>query len=217
MKHLHLLALTLLTTPALCSLRGQGVTKPIISAPPPTTQALPPALSQAPTDPSLPPAVSASYQIGPQDGLSVVVWKAPEFTGPVSVRPDGMISLTLLGDVPAAGMTPTQLAQDLTVRLKKYVNDPLVTVTVLAVNSKHIFLLGNIGRVGEMAYTPDLTPMQAIVMAGGPTPFAKETHIYILRGENGKQTRIPFNYKKAVKSGDQQGVTLVPGDTIVVP
>ncbi len=217
MNRSYLLTVTLFVTPAYSALHGQGVTKPIISAPA-QTQVPPPALVPAPsTDPAVPPAVAASYLIGPQDGLSVVVWKEQNFSGPVSVRPDGMISMALLGDVPAAGMTPTQLAQDLTVRLKKYVNDPLVTVTVLAVNSKHIFLLGNIGRVGEMAYTPDLTPMQAIVMAGGPTQFANEKHIYILRGEKGKQTKIPFNYKKAVKDGDQQGVALLPGDTIVVP
>ncbi len=217
MNRSYLLIFTLLVSPAFTALHCQGITKPIISAPaqPP---APPPALIPSPsTDPTVPPAVSASYLIGPQDGLSVVVWKEQNFSGPVSVRPDGMISMALLGDVPAAGMTPTQLAQDLTVRLKKYVNDPLVTVTVMAVNSKHIFLLGNIGRVGEMAYTPDLTPMQAIVMAGGPTQFANEKRIYILRGEKGKQTKIPFNYKKAVKDGDQQGVALLPGDTIVVP
>ena len=161
--------------------------------------------------------VSPNYVIGPRDGLSVSVWKEPSVSGAVEVRPDGMISLPLVGDVKAAGFTPTDLAAELTNQLKKFINDPLVTVTVVGINSKHIYLAGNVLRGGEVAYDPDMTPMQVIVAAGGPSPLAKKTKIYILRTVNGKQTRIPFDYKKALKTGDQQGVVLLPNDTIVIP
>ena len=222
MKSLPFAILSLALIPAFSSARSQDAPKPVISVPPPPAPALPPASTAgqvaAPASASPVNATDPStYIIGPQDSLSILVWKEPSFSGPAGVRSDGMITLPLLGDLKASGFTPTQLAEDLTTRLKKYVNDPLVTVTVLAVNSKHIYLAGEIGHVGEMAYTPDMTPLQAILAGGGPSPYAKKKNIYILRGEKGKQVKFPFNYNKAIKTGDQQGVTLLPGDTIVVP
>ena len=163
------------------------------------------------------PQVAANYVIGPQDSLSISVWKEANVSGSVTVRTDGMISLPLVGDIRASEQTPTLLAAELTERLKKYINDPLVTVTVLAINSKKIFLTGEIGHPGEMPYDPNITPLQALIQAGGPSAFANKKHIYILRTVNGRQTKIVFDYKKAVKTGDQQGVKLLPGDTIVVP
>lgn len=158
-----------------------------------------------------------NYVIGPDDNIAISVWKEPGLSGTLPVRPDGMISLSLVGDIQASGYTPTQLAADIAIRLKKFVNDPSVTVSVLGVNSKRIFLLGEVGHVGPMPLTAGLTPLQALVTAGGVSAFANSKHIYILRTVAGKQQKIPFNYKKAVKDGDQQGVVLQAGDTIVVP
>ena len=166
---------------------------------------------------STPADVPANYIIGPDDTLMISVWKEPSLSGNLPVRPDGMISLSLLGDIQATGYTPTQLGGEIANRLKKFVNDPNVTVTVMGVNSKRIFLIGEVGHVGPLPLTAGLTPLQAIATAGGVSAFANAKHIYILRTVAGKQAKIPFNYKKAVKDGDQQGVVLQSGDTIVVP
>ncbi len=146
-----------------------------------------------------------------------MVWREPGLSGSFPVRPDGMISLALIGDLQASGFTPMHLSEDVAQRLKKFVNDPSVTVTVLGVHPKEIFLLGEVSRVGALPLTDDMTPLQAISAAGGLSPFAKAKRIYILRTEQGRQRKIPFDYKKAIKDGNQQGVSLSPGDTIVVP
>jgi polysaccharide export outer membrane protein len=179
----------------------------------------------APAPAKVPPAGDANYAgpmdasryiIGPQDSLQVTVWKEPTLSGTIPVRPDGMISLVLVGDIPAAGQTPTALSADISQRLKKYIQDPVVTVVVLGVNSQRVFLVGEVGKVGPIMMTPGMTPLQAIVSAGGLTQFASSKRIYILRSAGGKQQKIPFNYKQALK-GDNSGVSLLPGDTIVVP
>ncbi|MDQ2833220.1 MAG: polysaccharide export protein [Acidobacteriota bacterium] len=162
------------------------------------------------------PMDAARYIIGPEDSLQVTVWKEPTLSGTFPVRPDGMISLVLVGDLPAAGRTPMNLSADITQKLKKYIQDPVVTVVVLGVNSQRIFMVGEVGKVGPVMLTPGMTALQAIVTAGGLTQFASSKHIYLLRTVNGKQEKLPFNYKKALK-GDNQGVALLPGDTIVVP
>jgi polysaccharide export outer membrane protein len=110
-----------------------------------------------------------------------------------------------------------QLAADITSRLSKFVTDPVVNVSVVAVNSKRIFMIGEIGHVGPIQITPGMTVLQAIATAGGLTPYANKKRIYILRGDPGKQQKTFFDYNKAVKKGDMQGVSLLPGDTIVVP
>lgn len=159
----------------------------------------------------------AHYIIGPEDSLQITVWKEPTLSGTVPVRPDGRISMVLLGDLQAAGMTPMQLAADITQRLKKYVQDPVVSVVVLAVNSQRIFMIGEVGHVGAISMTPGMTPLQAIAAAGGLSPFAHSKRIYILRGTGAAQKKIPFDYKKALKGDNKQDVSLEPGDTIVVP
>jgi polysaccharide export outer membrane protein len=162
------------------------------------------------------PMDASRYIIGPEDSLQVTVWKEPTLSGNFPVRPDGMISLVLVGDLPAAGLTPMALSNDITQRLKKYIQDPVVTVAVLGVNSQRIFMVGEVGKVGPVMLTPGMTPLQAIVSAGGLSQFANSKRIYILRMVSGKQQKIPFNYKAAVK-GENTGMTLLPGDTIVVP
>jgi polysaccharide biosynthesis/export protein len=162
------------------------------------------------------PVDATRYIIGPQDSLQVTVWKEPTLSGTIPVRPDGMISMVLVGDLPAAGMTPMALSADISQRLKKYIQDPVVTVVVLGVESQRIFLVGEVTKVGPLMLTPGMTTLQAIVTAGGLTQFANSKHIYILRKVAGKEQKMPFNYKLALK-GDNQGVSLLPGDTIVVP
>lgn len=189
-----------------------------------------PAATPASTEQSVPAATGGSqgasnadksdiahYIIGAEDTLQITVWKEPTLSGTVPVRPDGRISLVLLGDLQAAGMTPMQLAADITERLKKYIQDPSVSVVVLAVNSQRIFVIGEVGHVGPVMMTAGMTPLQAIATAGGLSPFANSKHIYILRGTGPTQKKIPFNYKKALKGEDKQDVQLEPGDTIVVP
>lgn len=190
-------------------------------------QAAKPILTPAPETPSQAapaPQVSSSmavdpatYLIGPEDVLQITVWKEQTLSGTFPVRPDGMISMVLLGDVKAAGLTPLQLTANLTTQYKKYIQDPLVTVGVQAVNSKHIFLVGEVGHVGPIPLTPGMTPLQAIAVAGGPTPYAHTKRIYILRGPQGNQEKIPFNYKAALRGDNHRDITLEPNDTVVVP
>jgi polysaccharide biosynthesis/export protein len=176
----------------------------------------------APAPISTPAAVAAvtdtsSYVIGADDSLQITVWQEPSLSGTFPVRPDGMISLVLVGDIPAAGITPMQLGQNIAQKLKKYIQDPVVSVVVTAVKSQMIFLVGEIQHAGPISLTPGMTPLQAIAAAGGLTPFTNGKHIYILRGPQGKQQKIAFNYKLALRGDNNQNVSLLPGDTIVVP
>jgi len=212
-------------TPAPPAQTGTPVASPA-DIPLPTQSTTAPSTEQAvPASAFVPPQVQPSaanvspstYVIGPDDSIAVTVWREPTLSGTVPVRPDGMISLALVGDIMAAGRTPTQLGVDITARLKKFLTDPTVNVTVLGVNSKRVFLVGEVMHIGPIPLQMSMNPLQAISAAGGPTPYAHQTKIYILRGEQGKQKKIPFNYKKALRDGDLQGVTLLPGDTIVIP
>ena len=164
------------------------------------------------------PANDTTYVIGPEDLLTIDVWKEKELSGPVPVRPDGKISLPLLNDVQAAGLTPMELMSSLTEKLKKYVSDPTVTVTVTTINSRKVYILGEVTRPGAFPLVPDMTVLQAITSAGGPTPYAKKSGIYVLRNQNGTQTKLPFNYKQVVRGGSpEQNIFLKSGDTVVVP
>ena len=194
--------------------------KPTTTTNPATATAVPAAgVTQAAGVPPVgsPTVDSSRYVIGADDSLQVTVWREPTLSGTFPVRPDGMISLVLAGDIPAAGMTPMQLGAAIAERLKKYIQDPSVSVVVTAVNSQRIFLVGEVGHVGPVMLTPGMTPLQAIAAAGGLSNFANSKHIYILRGVQGKQQKIPFNYKQALKGDNKQIISLQPGDTIVVP
>lgn len=164
------------------------------------------------------PATDPSYVIGPSDVLSVDVWKEPELSvGSVPVRPDGKISLSLLNDVQAAGLTPMQLASHITGELKKYVSDPRVTVTVTSINSRRVFLVGQV-HAGAFPLLPNMTVLQALSAAGCCNEFANTKKIYVLRSENGKQVKYPFNFKEVLAGhNEKQNILLEPGDTIVVP
>lgn len=158
-----------------------------------------------------------SYVIGADDNLHVSVWKEPELTATLPVRPDGMISLPLLNDVQAAGLTPMQLAASIQEKLKKYVTDPRVTVVVTAMNSQRVYATGEVLHTGAMPLLPNMTVLQALASAGF-TQFANTKGIYVLRFESGRQQKIPVNYKQLVKGeAMEQNLILKPGDTIVVP
>ncbi len=159
-----------------------------------------------------------NYVIGPEDMLDISVWKEPDISRMVPVRPDGKISLPLLHDVQAAGLTPKQLGVLVTESLKKYLTDPQVTVIVTAINSRRIYILGEVARPGAYALLPDMTVLQALSSAGGFTTFANTKRIYVLRTENGKQVKYFFNYKQVVAGVQtQQNIALQSGDTVVVP
>jgi polysaccharide export outer membrane protein len=165
------------------------------------------------------PAMTDSYVIGTTDAINIFVWKEPTLssTANVFVRPDGMISMPLLGDVQASGKTPVQLADDIADKLKKYLQDPHVTVTLTSMNSKRVYLIGQVGRAGPMELTPGMTLLQAIATAGGISEYANAKKMYILRTVDGKQQKITLQYKQALKGDSSLNLTLNPGDTIVVP
>jgi polysaccharide biosynthesis/export protein len=159
-----------------------------------------------------------NYIIGAQDVLDISVWKEPEVSRVVPVRPDGKISLPLLNDVQAAGLTPSLLAAQITVSLKKYVTSPQVTVIVTTINSQRIYIIGEVTRPGAFPMLPGMNVLQALSSAGGFTQFAKTKSIYVLRMENGKQQKYPVNYKEVVSGKHpEQDILLKAGDTIVVP
>ena len=157
------------------------------------------------------------YVIGPEDVLHVAVWREADLTATLPVRPDGKISLPLLNDVQASGLTPQQLAASVTEKLKKYIADPRVTVVVTQINSKRIYMVGEVLHAGPMSMIANMTVLQALSSAG-LNQFANTKRIYVLRTENGKQQKLPVNYRKLVK-GEQieQNYLLQPGDEIVVP
>ena len=179
------------------------------------------------TEPPAEPAVTAqakeanenpNYKIGIEDMLNVNVWKEPDVSRIVPVRPDGKISLPLLNDVQAAGLTPQQLAAAIREGLKKYMSEPEVTVIVTAVNSQKFYVMGEVTKPGSFPLLQGMTVLQALASAGSFTQFANEKGIYLLRTENGKPVRHPFNYKAVIKGQNQdQNIELKPGDTIVVP
>ena len=142
--------------------------------------------------------VAPDYVIGADDTLHISVWKEPDLTETLPVRPDGKISMPLLNDITAAGLTPLQLRDTITDRLKKYVSDPRVTVVVTGMNSRRVFVTGEVTHTGPMTLLPHMTMLQALAQAGF-TQFANPKAIYLLRNENGKQQKLPFNYKEVVK------------------
>ena len=165
-----------------------------------------------------PATTDPNYILGAQDVVDINVWKEAELTRSVPVRPDGKISIPLLNDVQAAGLTPTQLALRITDSLRKFVTDPQVTVIVTQINSQRVYILGEVSRAGAYPLLPQMTVLQALSSAGGFTPFANLKKIYVLRTESGKQNKYPFNYKEVINNkAPDQNIVMRAGDTIVVP
>ena len=172
--------------------------------------------AQLPATPGNKPS-DDSFVIGNDDVLAINVWKEPDLTRSIQVRSDGKISLPLLGEVQATGLTPLQLEHDLTARLLNYITKPQVTVIVEQTNSKKFNVLGQVAKPGSYSLTLAPTVVDAIAIAGGPKDFAKQKAIYILRqSSGGGQTRIAFNYKDFLK-GKIPNIKLEPHDTVVVP
>jgi polysaccharide export outer membrane protein len=159
-----------------------------------------------------------NFIIGNDDVLAINVWKEPDISRAIPVRSDGKISLPLVGEVQAAGLTPLALEKDIAVKLKNYIAEPEVTVMVQQVNSQKFNILGQVTRPGSYGIANSPTVLDAIALAGGFRDFAKKKSIYVLRQTASGETRLPFNYK-AVSAGKDmaQNVKLQPGDTIIVP
>lgn len=218
MKRSKHLAIILLAGTMVTSGWGQANAKaaedPKPADPKPTADAKP-AADKPPNE--LVSVAGPDYVIGANDMLHISVWKEPELTEALPVRPDGKISLPLLNDVVAAGLTPTQLADSITTRLKKYIADPRVTVVVTAMNSQKIYVIGEVLHPGSTLLQPNMTVLQALASSGF-SQFANTKGIYILRSENGKQQKIPVHYRELLKGESiNQNIVLKPGDTIVVP
>ncbi len=161
----------------------------------------------------------ASLVIGPDDVLVIDVWKEPEISRTIPVRPDGKISLPLVGEVEASGLTPQQVQQEISGKLQTFISEPEVTVMVQEVKSQHFNILGQVVRPGSYQLTNSMTVLDAIAVAGGLRDFAKRKSIYVLRpSRNGSQTRISFNYKSAIQGiNPAQNIKLSSLDTIIVP
>jgi polysaccharide export outer membrane protein len=156
------------------------------------------------------------YRVGADDELQISVWHEPEFSQTVVVRPDGMITMPLLNDIKVVGLTTEELQATLTEKLKALVNEPQVTVVVKSIKSLKVFLVGSVGKQGMFPLTSGLTVLELLAEGGGLGPFAKSGSIYILRNEDGKQVRIGFKYKDALK-GKGTNPLLKAGDMVVVP
>jgi polysaccharide export outer membrane protein len=216
-----LLIAAVMSTTLICQAQDQQPAAPAIPS------ASVPSATQAPasannTSSGVTPAplaaghLAASYVIGPSDQIAVNVWKEGAVSGSFLVRPDGVITMPLLGEVMAAGFTPLDLGAQITAKLRKFLQDPVVEVTVVAIHSKNVYVMGEAQRKGPIDLTPGMTILQAIGVAG-LTDNSNTKKIYILRDEDGVRKRIPVHYKDALKGNIQFDIPLKAGDTIVVP
>lgn len=161
----------------------------------------------APVDPK-------TYRIGPEDIIGIKVWREPELTGALMVRPDGMISMPLIGELKASGSTPDELGKAITEALLKHMNRAEVFVSVQQVNSKKFYMTGEINRPGQYPLITETNVLQAISAAGGLREYANKKKIVIVRGDQ----RLKFNYKEVVEGKNlKQNVTLENGDHIIIP
>ncbi len=158
-----------------------------------------------------------AYRIGVEDELLISVWREPNLTLEVVVRPDGMISMPLLNDVMVVDLTPMELQTALTYKLKDFVKEPLVTVIVRRIRSRKVYLFGQVVRQGAFPLNGKTTVLQLLAEAGGFGPFAKPDSVHILRKAGENQIRIPFRYKDAIKGRNGTDMVLLPGDVVMVP
>jgi polysaccharide export outer membrane protein len=225
---------TLVATALALTLFGQGAA--LAQTAPPQTQPPKPApvqrpqqTPQKPQTPQTPPAAKPAvpgvvvptepgFTIGPEDVLGILVWREQEVSGDVTVRPDGMVALPLIRDVKAAGLTPNELADRIQQALREFITDASVTVVVRQMNSRKVFITGEVARPGAYPLASSMTVMQLIAVAGGLNEFAEAKSISIMRVEAGKTKSFAFDYKN-VANGKKpaQNIALKPGDTVVVP
>lgn len=160
----------------------------------------------------------ARYEVQPSDLLQISVWREPELTQQVLVRPDGGFSFPLAGEIAAVGKTPDDLRRELVERLGRYIPDLVVTVSVLEIRGNKVYVIGQVNAPGEFVVNPRVDVMQALSLAGGTTAFAAPDQIFVLRRENGEQRRLPFNFNAVLRGRDlEQNVLLRSGDVVVVP
>jgi polysaccharide export outer membrane protein len=163
------------------------------------------------------PEVPRDYVIGVQDVLSVVFWKERDLSAEVVVRPDGKISLPMLNDIVAVGLTPEQLAEEVAKTATKYVRDPGATVMVKAINSRRVYVIGEVADPGAFSLASEMTVLQALAEAGGLLEHANRGDIVIVRNEKGTERRFQFDYDDVVRGRDtKQNIKLLPGDLILV-
>lgn len=181
---------------------------------PPSTPAQP----ASPTATEAPGTQDPTYIIGTDDVLAIVFWELPNHSAEVVVRPDGKITLPLLNDVQAAGLTPDQLRGSVTAAAAKFIRDPAVSVIVKQINSRKVFVSGQVAKPGTYSLTTPTTVLQLLALAGGPTDFAKKSKMAVMRTENGQTLRFKFNYKDVLDGKNlEQNMLLKPGDTVIVP
>ncbi len=173
----------------------------------------PPAAAQKPK----PPAGLEDYKIGPEDVLAISVWKNEAMSRVLPVRPDGMISLPLLDDVMAAGLTPTELRNVLAQRLAEYVPSPAVTVIVNDVKSFKVSVIGEVFKPARYELKSRTSVLDVLALAGGFTQFASRTRVVVLRQEGEKRVRIPFNYNRVTNDSVEEDLYLKPNDIVIVP
>jgi polysaccharide export outer membrane protein len=177
--------------------------------------------------PTLPPAKAAGYDpspdyfIGPLDTLNIFVWRNPELSETLPVRPDGRISIPLIEDLPAAGKTPTQLARDIETRLKRYVQDPIVTVIVTAFNgpyARQVRVIGEAAHPQAIPFRENMTLLDVMIAVGGLTQYAAGNRGAVVRTVNDKETSFHVRIADLVKDGDvSANVQMLPGDVLIIP
>jgi polysaccharide export outer membrane protein len=165
------------------------------------------------------PSALVQFRIGPGDILGVEVWKEPDASSPIApVRPDGKISLSMIGEIQAAGLTPQGLEEALTAKYKEYMREPRVTVLIKEINSQKIYLIGEVKKEGPIRMDAPMTVLQALAQAGGVTDYGKRKKIYVLRTQQDQRVLLPFDLDAVVRGEKmEQNIVLAPGDTIVVP
>jgi polysaccharide biosynthesis/export protein len=194
-----------------------AATGPAAPANPATAPGLPAWRAPRPADPRA-AEMSAAYQIGPEDLLDISVWKNVELSRVVPVRPDGKVSLPLVNDIQAAGLTPSELRDQITTKLADYIPAPEVSVMVREVHSRKVAVVGAVKMPGRYEMKSPMTVLEAIALAQGLTDFASRDRIVVLREVSGKTTQIPFNYRRIGDDGSpQQNFFLRAGDIVVVP
>jgi polysaccharide biosynthesis/export protein len=171
------------------------------------------------TSRSINATVPENYIIGPSDVLAITVWKESEFSKTMPVRPDGKISLPLIGEMQASGLTTAQLKQLVGQKLRDYIDDPEVNIVVAEIKSRSFNIMGKVVKPGSYDLARPLTVLDAIALAGGFQDFAKVTKVYVLRRMvDGSQQMLPFNYKMVIKGKNlQENTQIQPGDTVVIP
>jgi polysaccharide export outer membrane protein len=165
-------------------------------------------------------APAAEYRIGAGDVLEINVWNEPQASVPsVVVRPDGKVSLPLIKEIDVLGLSPMEFQKILTAKFEKLIRGADVTVVVKEIKSKKVYLVGAMGKAGPIPLLSDhMTVLQALAEAGGLSQYAKRSKIYVLRKQNGKEFKLPFDYNAVIKGEHmEQNITLLPDDTIVVP